>query len=107
MQKIIKIIKKIMQNSKKHNGNISVQLKSKEILGCKDEVFQSLEAVFWIWRFCLCLLSEILSECLINPWVDTAQHVLSTALPPMTRLIFLTILEEEVWLIVKFGTISG
>lgn len=40
--------KKIMQNSKKHSGNISGQLKPKYILGCKHEVFQSLEAVFWI-----------------------------------------------------------
>lgn len=96
-----------MQNSKKHNGNISGQLKPKYILGCKHEVFQSLETVFWIWRFCLCLLSEILSECLISPWADTAQHVLSTTVPPMTRLIFMTILEEEVWLIVKLGTISS
>lgn len=96
-----------MQNSKKHNGNISGQSKPKYTLECKHEIFQSLEAVFWIWTFYLCLLSEILSEYLINPWADTAQLVLSTAEPPMTRLIFMKILEEEVWLIVKLGNISG
>lgn len=96
-----------MQNSKKHNGNISEQLKPKYTFECKHEAFQSLEAVFWIWRFYLSLLSEILSEYLINPWADTARPILSKAEPPMTRIIFMTIIEEEVWLIVKLGIISG